>query len=57
MSARKPCPTPHKSAFATRSEVIHSALRMARWYPTGGRPYRCQCGYWHLSTRPTRETA
>ena len=46
------CPTPQKIAYDHRGNARHLAKR------TNGcalHVYRCQCGYWHLSSQSRRQ--
>lgn len=51
------CPVPHKRALPDEETAIRAAIRASRKYGGPWRHYPCDCGYWHLSTQPTRRPA
>ncbi|MBF6277005.1 hypothetical protein [Nocardia nova] len=51
-----PCPTPTKRRYRTE-EIARRNLTLARTAntdpgPLPSRIYLCQCGYWHLTSKP-----
>lgn len=48
------CPHPQKLAFPTQEAGMGLALRRSRKAGRPMRVYRCQCGRWHLSSKPER---
>ncbi|MFW0790579.1 hypothetical protein [Gordonia sp. CPCC 205333] len=46
------CPTPSKSAFRDRTEAAAaiSSMSSETWRSVSLRTYRCQCGWWHLTS-------
>jgi hypothetical protein len=45
----KPCPTPHKLAYTTRGKALAAFTVGPGTRPH--RPYRCRCGYWHITSK------
>lgn len=50
------CPTPSKTAFRSRADAAAAITTMSSgtWRTVSLRTYRCQCGWWHL-TSSTRD--
>jgi len=54
------CPNPEKRRYLDEATALSQASnlpRLKRWIEkrrkkgAGLRPYRCQCGFWHLTSR------
>lgn len=44
------CPTPSKTAYHSRGDAVHAAKTVAHSAGFPMRPYRCDCGSYHLSS-------
>lgn len=56
-----PCPTPYKKSHPSKQHAENAMHKFWRKPKKGTkmpcRVYRCQCGAWHTTSRPIRETA
>lgn len=50
------CQWPGKQRYATEQAAQSAAGRRSAWHGLDFRPYLCACGWWHLTTKPQRET-
>jgi len=48
----RPCPTPHRVPYQTRGTALAGFDINAQTHPH--RPYRCRCGYWHMTSARLR---
>ena len=46
-----PCPTPNKGKYQSLGQAQHDAEYQTQQAGQPIRPYRCQCGYFHLTSR------
>lgn len=50
---KKLCPTPAKLAYQSQNRALSAALSASRKFGVA-RPYRCACGWWHLTVSRAR---
>lgn len=52
---RSKCPTPEKYYYSSKKAAKKWITKIARkTHETRNTPYRCKCGYWHVTSRPSR---
>lgn len=49
--SRPHCPNPDKMAFATLRRAAEVAFEKTTTHEVPTRPYRCECGDYHLTTK------